>query len=77
MENRDYLKVRREALRQGWRIVTIKSGERLLSPDGIHSATWHRTPSKQNAMNRFIDDLRRGGFVWPPPMGRGATWGKS
>ena len=77
MENRDYLKVRREALRQGWRIVSIKSGERLLSPDGLHSATWHKTPSKQNAMRRFVGDLRRGGFEWPPPTGKGARWAKS
>ena len=71
MENRDYLKVRREALRQGWRISKIKSGEKLLSPDGIHSATWHRTPSAKNAIKSFVNDLRRGGFVWPPPKGRG------
>lgn len=77
MENRDYLKVRREALRQGWRISSIKSGEMFLSPNGIHAATWHRTPSAQNAIKRFVDQLRRGGFVWPPPEGKGSHWAKS
>jgi hypothetical protein len=66
MENRDYLKIRREALRQGWRARAIKSGEMLLSPDGIHAATWHRTPSAQDAIKRFVRELRLGGFVWPP-----------
>lgn len=49
----------------------------FLSPDGVHAATWHRTPSARNAMKRFIDDLRRGGFVWPAPEEKGARWAKN
>lgn len=67
MEDSSYRKVRREAIRQGWRVEPIRSGEMFFSPDGVHMATWHSTPSARNALNRFVGELRRGGFVWPPP----------
>jgi hypothetical protein len=61
----DYREVRRAALRQGWTIERRKNGEMFKSPDGITTAMWHRTPSDVNAIRRFVDDLRRGGFKWP------------
>jgi hypothetical protein len=39
----------------------------FLSPDRVNAATWHRTPSAGDAMKRFVAELRKGGFEWPPP----------
>lgn len=65
VDNGDYPMVRREALRQGWRIVPKKSGEMFLSPDGERKAMWHFTPSDRNALKKFIRILQGGGFPWP------------
>jgi hypothetical protein len=67
MDNKEYPKVRKAAIRQGWRPKPTKDGEMLLSPDGVTKAHWHKTPSDHRALDNFMRDLRKGGFKWPPP----------
>ena len=64
MENKDYPKVRKAALRQNWRVVPITNGELFLAPDGVGKATWHRAhaSSSPHALDGFLRDLRRAGF---------------
>ena len=66
MDNKDYPKVRRAAIKQGWRCVATKYGEMLLSPDGTYGQAidrLHRS-SDQHALDRIVRDMRRHGFVW-------------
>ena len=67
MDNKDYPKVRREALKQGWTLEQTKSGERFLSPDGTTTAGWHEghRSSGPHALDAFVRQLRKGGFRWP------------
>ena len=67
MDNRDYPKVRREAVRQGWRVESKRNGELFLAPDGRGKAMWHFTPSDHRALNNLVRHLKASGFVWPPP----------
>ncbi len=67
----DFRKIRKAALEQGWHVERTKAGEMFKSPDGVHMATWHYTPSDQRAVKNFLAKLRKGGFLWPPPKRRG------
>ena len=64
MDNKDYPKARRAALKQGWRVEPTATGERFLAPDGIGMATWHRrhASSDPHALEEFIRRLVRAGF---------------
>ena len=64
MDNKDYPRVRKAALKQNWRVVPIAKGERFLAPDGIGKATWHRAhaSSDPHALDRFVRRLEEAGF---------------
>ncbi|HET7234975.1 MAG TPA: hypothetical protein VFK59_00920 [Actinomycetota bacterium] len=64
MDNKDYPKVRREALRQGWRVIPIANGELFLAPDGVGKATWHRrhASSHPHALDDLVRRLKQAGF---------------
>jgi hypothetical protein len=70
LDNRDYPKVAKELDRQGWRMKETKKADFWMSPDGVHSASWHHTPSDHRALANFVSKCRQGGFVWPPKKGR-------
>jgi len=41
----------------------------LKAPDGTTQVLIHATPSDVNWFKQAIRQMRRGGFVWPPPEG--------
>ena len=70
MDNREYPRVRREALRQGWDVRPTRHGERFRPPDGSTVLVWHRAhrSSDPHALDALVRDLRRtGSFEWPAP----------
>lgn len=54
-----------EAERQGWRVEQTSSGIRLLSPDGVSTASVHTSPSCHRWEKNLMANLRRGGFEDP------------
>lgn len=64
MDNREYKKVRKAALAQGWTVRDTKKGEIFFSPDGKSIAPWHRAHASSNphALDSFIRRLEAGGF---------------
>lgn len=44
---------------QGFRVKEAKSGWMVYAKEGSGIATIHKTPSRQNAVNRVKNDLRR------------------
>lgn len=64
-----YAKVRKEAIRQGWRVQPTANGEMFFSPDDVSKAAWHTAhgSSDPNAVNSLIRNMKKGGFRWPPP----------
>jgi len=70
MDPKEYPKVRREAIRQGWLVERTRQGEMFLSPDGRTAIAWHRAhrSSDPHALDSLVRALRRTGlFTWPPP----------
>jgi hypothetical protein len=63
----DFRKIRKEALKQGWVPEPISSGEMFYSPNGVDKVAWHNTPSDVRAVRNFLSELKKGGFIWPPP----------
>lgn len=59
---KEYRPVYERALEQGWREKACKSGRQLLSPDGEHVVTLHRSQSDHRGVANFVRDLKRGGF---------------
>jgi hypothetical protein len=66
---KDYGKVRKEAIRQGWRVEATSDGEMFYSPDGSSKAAWHaaHASSDPNALKAHIRTMKKGGLRWPPP----------
>ena len=64
MDNKDFAKVRKAALKQSWRVVPIASGELFLAPDGVGMATWHRrhASTHPHALDDLVRDMKRAGF---------------
>jgi hypothetical protein len=78
MDNREYPKVRAEAVRQGWVVRPTRRGELFLSPDGRTAIAWHAAhrSSDPHALDSLVRALRRtGGFQWPPPGREGRAAG--
>jgi len=67
MDNKDYPKVRKAALKQDWRVESVAQGEMFFSPEGSTTVTWHRQhrSSSPYALDRFVRELRRSGFKYP------------
>lgn len=53
------------AVKQGWTEKRVKNGWMLLSPDGIHSVTYHLTQSDHRAAKNMLGELQKGGFRLP------------
>jgi hypothetical protein len=73
MDNRDYSKVRTEAVRQGWVVRPTRRGEVLHAPDGQTAIAWHTAhrSSDPHALDSLVRALKRTGqFRWPPPRRR-------
>lgn len=67
MDKGDYPKVRRAAVKQGWRVERTAQGEMFYSPDGRSQALWHtaHASSDRHALDAHVRRLRKGGFRWP------------
>jgi hypothetical protein len=62
---KEYRKVVKEALRQGWRLEETKKGFRLLAPNGVGSVVFDTTESDTSrAVKATISRMRPHGFVW-------------
>ncbi|MGH2596836.1 MAG: hypothetical protein ACRDH7_12840 [Actinomycetota bacterium] len=70
--DKEFVKVRKEAERQGWRVEPTADGEMFFSPDGTTMAAWHtgHASSDPNALKAHIRNLKKGGFRWPPTKRR-------
>lgn len=69
MDPKQYPKVRREAIRQGWLVTPTRHGEMFRSPDGRTAIAWHRVhrssdPHALDALLRALQRTRQ--FSWPP-----------
>lgn len=72
MSKKDWKKVRKAALDQGWTAKSIKDGEMLFPPDKSKSpVTVHGTPSDRRAFANTLAEMRRQGLVWPWPLEKG------
>ena len=66
--NKDYREILDELLVQGWGVETTASGHtRATPPDPAHGIVHFSGSSDPHAKMNTIRELRRGGFVWPPP----------
>jgi len=63
--------IRKALIAQGWRIEARKGGHDMaFPPDKTKSAvTLPSTPGGGRAIPNLIAQLRRSGFIWPPPKG--------
>jgi hypothetical protein len=69
MAAKDFRNIVKEAERQGFRVEQLRSGHwRFVPPNPskpmVHAAG---TPSDRRAIDNLLGQLRRSGFVWPPP----------
>jgi len=64
--NKDLRKVLREAERQGFEIVTRKSGHIEIRKDGQRVTTFAGTASDHRSMRNGLAHMKRAGFQWPP-----------
>jgi hypothetical protein len=63
--SKEWKKVIKEAHRQGWRCVLLKSGHwRLYAPDGENIVHAGGTPSDRRSLDNTISEMRRYGFRW-------------
>lgn len=68
----DWKKVLKAAKEQGWVEQEVKKGARLVPPDpNKDMVVIHKTPSDVRAIRNTIAEMRRQGFVWPWPPGKG------
>jgi hypothetical protein len=66
--NKELRKVVRAAEAQGWRVEATKKGWMLYPPQTSQGAVAvHGTPSDVRALHNTIAEMRRRGFIWPPP----------
>jgi hypothetical protein len=60
-----------EAVRQGWRLRDMPGKHYFLfASDGVGKVAIPRTPSDARSLRNAIQEMRRHGFVWPPPKKR-------
>lgn len=64
MDNKEFRKVRRQAVKQGWTLTPTAQGEMFLSPDDQMQVAWHvaHASSDPHALDAFVRQLRKGGF---------------
>lgn len=65
--------IRKALIDQGWRIIPRKGGHDMaLPPDRTkRGVPLPSTPSGPRWRDNLIADLRKAGFVWPPPKKKG------
>lgn len=69
--DKDTRKVLAEAKRQGFTVrTTTKGHSQVLAANGQIVAVFSGTSSDVRALRNGIAQLRRAGFVWPPPRKR-------
>jgi hypothetical protein len=70
MELRDLEKAAR---RQGWKVDRTTKGHPRFTPKDptIQAEVFSGTPSDWRAIHNFLAALKRKGFLWPPPQGKG------
>ena len=62
---KEFKELRREAERQGWRVVLLKGGHwRFYAPGGKGIVHAGGTPSDHKSLANTVADLRRYGFRW-------------
>ena len=71
MDNKEWPKVRKAAVQQGWTLVSTKKGEQLRSPDGTGMVTLDQMhgSSDPHALDQTVRRMRKHGFV--PPRKKG------
>lgn len=68
MPNRDWERIRKAAIEQGWRSKPTKKGEFLIPPDeGREVVAVHGTPSDRRAIQNHLAEMKRQGLIWPWP----------
>lgn len=67
---KDITAIRRELVKQGWRLDDSGKHTKAYSPDGITVVTMSKTASDHRAIDNSLRYLRKGGFVWPPKGGK-------
>jgi hypothetical protein len=71
MPSKDWDRLRKAAMEQGWRSKPTKKGELLIPPDPAKDAVaLHGTPSDQRAFMNHLAEMKRQGLVWPWPPKR-------
>lgn len=64
-QDKDFKKVRKEAVKQGWRVEMTKNGHwRLYAPGGENTVHAPGTPSDHRGLKNTIAQMRRYGFKW-------------
>lgn len=61
MKPRELQQLIRKCEDQGWRVKETRSGWILLSPNGVDTASVHKTPSDHRADKNFLAKLKRYG----------------
>lgn len=65
---KEYKEIIRELERQGWRLVRGTRHWKAFPPDKKKPmVTIPGTPSDYRSIKNTIAQLRRSGFIWPPP----------
>ena len=65
---KEFQRYLRAATNQGWTQVPTRKGMQLIPPDPEKPIVQaHRTPSDHRALENLLAEMRRSGFVWPPP----------
>jgi hypothetical protein len=68
LDNKDFPKVRKAAMKQGWISERTAAGEVFYAPDGSTKVAWHsaHASSDPHALDAFVRRLRAtGSFVYP------------
>jgi hypothetical protein len=66
--SKEFQRYLRAAKDQGWIQVPTRKGMQLVPPDpGRPIVQVHKTPSDHRALRNLLAEMRRSGFVWPPP----------
>lgn len=67
-DSKDYKAIVEELRRQGWTVeLTTQGHNKATPPDSNQTIVHFSTREDHHALRNIIRDLRRRGFIWPPP----------
>lgn len=62
--SKELKKLRKEAEKQGWKVMETSDGLQFFAPDGVNIVTMHLTASDHRAFRNNVGRLKRFGFQW-------------